>query len=520
MSNRLVSTALISVSDKTGLADFAAGLHARHVRIYSTGGTAKVLEAAGIPCTQVSELTQFPEMMGGRVKTLHPKIYGGILARLDIDEADLQAHDIPVIDLVVCNLYPFSATIAKPQCSQPEALENIDIGGPCMIRAAAKNFPRVNVIVDPTDYATCLKQLEANHGSTTVDFRKQLAHKAYAHTALYDQTISTYLDSDQADDSLDNHHTLTLTRQQTLRYGENPHQKAALYTNPELSAQGCLATAPCLQGKALSYNNLADAHAALSCVRLFEKPACVIVKHANPCGVAIADDVLSAYQRAYQTDSTSSFGGIIAFNRPVDETLAQTMINQQFVEVVLAPEFTDAARQVFSTKRHLRLLALGELHPAARHHTYHAIDGGILVQDSDQITVHTSTLNCVTQRQPSEQERSDLIFAWKVAAITKSNAIVLAKDGATVGIGAGQMSRIDSTKIALRKAQEAGLETKGCALASDAFFPFPDNITLAAEHGIKCVIQPGGSIRDQLVNEAADTLGVAMLLTGTRHFRH
>lgn len=523
MANRPISLALISVSDKTGLIEFATKLHARGVEILSTGGTAKQLAEHNIPCRQVSDYTGFPEMMNGRVKTLHPKICGGILARLGQDDAQMEEHAISPIDLVVCNLYPFEQTIAKDDCTEQDAIENIDIGGPCMIRAAGKCFQRVNVVVQPSDYDALIAQMDENERATSPEFRRTLAQKAFAHTSQYDTAITTYLaETPDEDSACESELTLSLTKIQTLRYGENPHQTAGLYAPSHGKIEpGTLAGARLKQGKPLSYNNLSDANAALTCVKLFEEPACVIVKHANPCGVAIASDTLNAYQRAYQTDPTSSFGGIIAVNREFDEALANAILEQQFVEVILAPCFTDAALACFAKKPNVRLLELGTLKTTDKPDlSYLAIDGGMLVQEADHVTITLENTTCSTERSPTEQEQIDMIFAWKVAAITKSNAIVLAKDGATVGIGAGQMSRIDSTKIALRKAEEAGLSTDGCALASDAFFPFPDNIELAAEHGICCVIQPGGSIKDAKVKDAANQLDIAMLLTGTRHFRH
>ena len=524
--------ALLSVSDKTGLIELARGLAALGVALISTGGTAQALRAAGLSVTDVSGVTGFPEIMGGRVKTLHPKIHGALLGRLGIDESAMAEHDIARIDLLVVNLYPFSATIAKADVSDNEAIENIDIGGPAMLRAAAKNHERVMVLTDVGDYASALEAIKA--GQNNLAMRRTLAAKAYAHTAEYDALVATYLRAEpvepeqvepgqvepgQSDDFPANL-TLTMQRAEILRYGENPHQRAALYLESPLP-KACIAGASCRQGKSLSFNNLADADAALECVKLFDEPACVIVKHANPCGVAVSQSLLDAYERAYQTDPISAFGGIIAFNRSLDAETARTLIARQFVEVVIAPDYSELALAALASKPNVRVLATGELGATlSKWRDVKRIQGGYLIQDGDRDTLKSGDYKLVSLRAPSAVEFADLVFAWKVAMQVKSNAIVYAKDARTVGIGAGQMSRVISAKIAAMKAAEANIAVPGAVMASDAFFPFRDGIDAAAMVGIKAVIQPGGSMRDKEVIEAANEHGIAMLFTGVRHFRH
>jgi phosphoribosylaminoimidazolecarboxamide formyltransferase / IMP cyclohydrolase len=515
-----IRRALLSVSDKTGLLELAGRLVAAGVELLSTGGTARALREAGLAVRDVSEVTGFPEIMDGRVKTLHPKIHGGLLGRAGVDDAVMAEHGIAPIDLVVVNLYPFEATVARDDCRYDDAVENIDIGGPAMLRASAKNHQRVAVVVDPADYGLVIEALAA--GGTTAAQRRRLAARTYAHTARYDGQIAMWLSaraeqpSTPADwpDSLQ----LSLQRAATLRYGENPHQRGALYVEP--GSAGGVAHARMLQGKELSYNNLADADAALECVRQFDAPACVIVKHANPCGVAVAADVGTAYDRAYATDPTSAFGGIIAFNRALDEATAAEIVRRQFVEVVIAPEIDPAALARLAKKANVRVLVSGALGavPAQRH--YQRINGGLLVQDADRDLLTAADVKQVSRRAPDQAELRDLLFAWKVALFVKSNAIVYCRDGRTIGVGAGQMSRVVSAKIAAIKAAEAGLAVPGSVMASDAFFPFRDGIDAAAAAGIRAVIQPGGSMRDAEVIAAADDHDIAMVFTGVRHFRH
>lgn len=518
----MIKLALLSVSDKTGLVDFARALHERGVSILSTGGTASTLEQAGVPVTQVSAHTGFPEIMDGRVKTLHPKIHGGLLGRRGVDEEMMRQHGIDAIDLVVVNLYPFAATIAKPGCTYESAIENIDIGGPAMVRAAAKNHDRVTIVVDPNDYASVLDEMSRHDGSVQLETRKRLAAKAYAHTANYDAMVASYLDKATSGASAPSYgDTLNLqfNKRLDLRYGENPHQSAAFYASPD--AQGAsIGNAKQLQGKALSYNNIADSDTAFECVRQFDAPACVIVKHANPCGVAVAQDALAAYDKAYKTDPTSAFGGIIAFNRPLDAPTARAILERQFVEVIIAPEVEGDALEVCARKENVRVLATGGLAPSGSQYEYRSVNGGLLVQARDEGMVAESDLKIVTKRQPTRAELDDLLFAWQVCKYVKSNAIVYAKDRMTVGVGAGQMSRVVSSRIAAMKAKDEGLEVAGAVMASDAFFPFRDGLDVAAEFGIKAVIQPGGSMRDAEVIAAADEHGMAMVLTGMRHFRH
>ncbi len=516
-----VRRALLSVSDKTGVLELARALVALQVELLSTGGTAKALREAGIPVRDVSEITRFPEIMDGRVKTLHPAIHGGLLGRSGTDDAVMAEHGIAPIDLLVVNLYPFAATVAGPGCSYDEAIENIDIGGPAMLRAAAKNHARVSVVVDPAQYPVLLEALQS--GGSTLAQRRGFAAGAYAHTAAYDGQVAQWLSLRAADPAAPRDwpqsFNLSLDLASALRYGENPHQRGALYVERN-AAMGTVARARFLQGKELSYNNLADADAALECVKAFDAPACVIVKHANPCGVAVADDLLTAYDRAYAVDPTSAFGGIIAFNRPLDAATATEILKRQFVEVVLAPDIAADALPLFAKKPNVRVLAVGALDARPAGQEYKRIAGGLLVQDADSDSLAATDLKVVSQRPPSATEMADLLFAWKVAMYVKSNAIVYARDLQTVGIGAGQMSRVVSARIAGLKATEARLAVPGSVMASDAFFPFRDGIDAAAGAGIVAVIQPGGSMRDNEVIAAADEHGMAMVFTGRRHFRH
>lgn len=513
------SRALISVSDKTNVADIAKSLINLDIEILSTGGTAAALRQEGVAVSDVSEVTGFPEIMDGRVKTLHPMIHGGLLGRRDQDEQVMLEHGIGPIDLLIVNLYPFEATVSRPDCSRTDAIENIDIGGPAMIRAAAKNHEFVAVIVDPADYEAVIAELNNGEISLSNETRRRLARKAFAHTASYDAAISNYLNKESADEQFAETYSLSLKKKYELRYGENPHQQAALYSLPGKTT-GSVIAARQHQGKSLSYNNIADADAALKCVSALEKVGCVIVKHANPCGVGIGTSNLDAYEKAFATDPTSAFGGIIAFNEVVDEKLATTLIDRQFVEVIVAPGYTPEAIEAFATKPNIRVLETGSLaqsQPALR---IQQVEGGVLVQDSDIASLDRDALKVVTNRQPDDRELADAMLAWEIARFVKSNAIVYCKNNATVGVGAGQMSRVMSAKIAAWKAEEAGLDTSGAAMASDAFFPFRDGIDIAAEHGISAIIQPGGSMRDDEVIGAANEHGMAMLFTGTRHFFH
>ena len=511
--------ALISVSDKTNVVDLAKSLIKLDIEILSTGGTAAVLRQQGIAVTDVSQVTGFPEIMDGRVKTLHPMIHGGLLGRRDQDGPVMQEHGINPIDLLIVNLYPFEATVARPNCSRKEAIENIDIGGPAMIRAAAKNHERVAVIVDPADYEDIVAELNTREVSLSDTRRQHLATKAFAHTASYDATIWNYLHEEGTEDRFPESYPLSLKKKIELRYGENPHQGAALYSLPK-HIPGTVISARQHQGKSLSYNNIADADAALECVKALQKVGCVIVKHANPCGVGTGPNTLEAYEKAYATDPSSAFGGIIAVNETVDAELANAIIERQFLEVIVAPGYTSEAIDAFERKPNIRVLETGPLAPTGPAKRVHQIVGGILVQDSDIVSLDRAALKVVTERQPDNQELSDAMLAWEVARFIKSNAIVYCKDGATVGVGAGQMSRVMSAKIAAWKASEAGLDVTGAAMASDAFFPFRDGIDIAADHGIGVVIQPGGSVRDKEVINAANEHGMAMLFTGIRHFFH
>ena len=510
--------ALLSVSDKTGLVEFAAALHELGVELLSTGGTAKAIVAAGLPVTEVAAHTGFPEIMDGRVKTLHPKIHGGILGRRAIDGAAMAKYGIAPIDLVVVNLYPFAAAIAKPEVADALALENIDIGGPTMIRAAAKNHADVLVVVDPADYGAVAAGLRA--GAVGSAQRRRFAAKAFRHTAAYERTIADYFGGDQsAAGSLPEELGLGYRKRKDLRYGENPHQTAAFYRkgNPP---SGTIAAAKQLQGKELSYNNIADADAALECVKTFTAPACVIVKHANPCGVALGANLRQAYARAFATDPSSAFGGVIAFNRKLGGAVLQAVLAQQFAEVIIAPEVAPAALAAAQAKPNLRLLSCGPLAGGQRGIELKTVGGGLLAQSADAGEVDENLLRTVTVRQPTAAERRDLLFAWQVVRFVKSNAIVYAKGERTLGVGAGQMSRVVSARIAAMKASDEGLNLTGSVLASDAFFPFRDGIDAAAEAGATAVIQPGGSVRDGEVIAAADEQGMAMLCTGVRHFRH
>lgn len=517
-----VKRALISVSDKTGIVEFAQALHAQGVEILSTGGTYRLLTDNKISAIEVSDYTGFPEMMDGRVKTLHPKVHGGILARRGMDDAVMNEHGINAIDMVVVNLYPFEKTVAKADCSLEDAVENIDIGGPTMVRAAAKNHAFVNIVVNASDYAAILDELKTNNGSTTYKTRFDLAIKAYEHTAAYDGAIANYFGRLVEGGSEDFPRTFNtqFIKAQEMRYGENPHQKAAFYVekNPQ---EVSIATAKQLQGKELSYNNVADTDAALETAKSFTEPACVIVKHANPCGVAISSNIKTAYDLAYATDPESAFGGIIAFNRELDAETAKAIIERQFVEVIIAPSIAADAVEVVKAKQNVRLLACGEWGTERIGGLdYKRVNGGLLVQDRDNGMVTESDLKVVTKRVPTETEMRDLLFAWKVAKFVKSNAIIYAKNNQTIGVGAGQMSRVNSARIAAIKAEHAGLQVAGSVMASDAFFPFRDGIDNAAKVGIAAVIQPGGSMRDEEVIAAADEHGMAMVLTGMRHFRH
>ena len=518
-----VRRALLSVSDKTGLLELARALAARDVELLSTGGTARLLAGSGLTVHEVSGYTGFPEIMDGRVKTLHPKIHGGLLGRRGTDDAVMALHGIQPIDLLVVNLYPFAQTVSRPDCRYAEAIENIDIGGPAMLRAAAKNHESVAVAVDPADYPALLAELAAHDGCTTAATRSRLAAKVFAHTARYDTMIASYLAERQEASSGERFPAtlpLVFDKVRELRYGENPHQQAALYREP-IAREPSVATARLLQGKDLSFNNIADADTAIECVRQFDEPACVIVKHANPCGVAVAGSVREAYDGAHRTDPTSAFGGIIAINRELDAALAALILERQFVEVLAAPAVAPDALKVLSGKPNVRLLAVGDLNRApANELEYRSVTGGLLSQTRDLARVRAADLTVVTRRKPTDQEIADLLFAWRVCKFVKSNAIVLAREGATVGVGAGQMSRVYSIRLAALKAADEKLAVAGTVMASDAYSPFRDNMDVAAGYGVKAVIQPGGSKRDAEVIAAADEHGMAMVLTGIRHFRH
>ncbi|BFL85881.1 bifunctional phosphoribosylaminoimidazolecarboxamide formyltransferase/IMP cyclohydrolase [Shewanella baltica] len=536
---RPIRRALLSVSDKTGILEFAKALHAQGVELLSTGGTARLLADNGVPVIEVSDYTGHPEIMDGRVKTLHPKVHGGILARRGLDESVMADNNINAIDLVAVNLYPFAETVAKAGCTLEDAIENIDIGGPTMVRAAAKNHKDVTIVVNAADYSRVLAEMTANNGSTTHATRFDLAIAAFEHTAGYDGMIANYFGTMVPMHRVPAHSTdecfadslsvesskfprtfnTQLVKKQDLRYGENSHQAAAFYVDTKID-EASVATAIQLQGKALSYNNIADTDAALECVKEFLEPACVIVKHANPCGVALGKDLLDAYNRAYQTDPTSAFGGIIAFNGELDAATASAIVERQFVEVIIAPSVSQAARDVVAKKTNVRLLECGQWNTKTQTLDYKRVNGGLLVQDRDQGMVGLEDIKVVSKRQPTASELKDLMFCWKVAKFVKSNAIVYAKDGMTIGVGAGQMSRVYSAKIAGIKAADEGLEVVNSVMASDAFFPFRDGIDAAAAAGISCIIQPGGSMRDAEIIAAADEHGMAMVMTGMRHFRH
>ncbi|HAL43705.1 MAG TPA: bifunctional phosphoribosylaminoimidazolecarboxamide formyltransferase/inosine monophosphate cyclohydrolase [Methylophilaceae bacterium] len=516
-----IKRALISVSDKKGIIDFAKTLIKFNVEILSTGGTAKLLAENNISVIEVSDYTGFPEMLDGRVKTLHPKIHGGILGKRD-DEKHLQTmikSDIPLIDLVVVNLYPFEATISKENCPLSEAIENIDIGGPAMIRSSAKNYNGVAVVTDASDYKMIEDALEKNDGALNLECRFNLAKKAFEHTAKYDSAISNYLNGLDTNKNVTypNKLNLIFNKKMDLRYGENPHQSASFYVD-EIANKGSLASFKQLQGKELSYNNLNDADTAWECVKSFKLPSCVIVKHANPCGVGSSQDLLNAYKKAFSTDPTSAFGGIIACNTILDKNTASQIITQ-FVEVVIAPSYDPESLKIFESKPNIRLL---EVTLDSNFNTFELkkIGGGLLVQSPDNFNIDMNHCKIVSKLKPNEEQMDDMLFAWRVAKYVKSNAIVFCKNNQTLGIGAGQMSRVDSTKIASIKAQNANLNLTNSVVASDAFFPFRDGIDVLAAAGAKCVIQPGGSLRDEEVISAADELGLVMLFTGYRHFRH
>jgi phosphoribosylaminoimidazolecarboxamide formyltransferase/IMP cyclohydrolase len=529
---RPIRRALLSVSDKTGIVEFAQALQQRGVELLSTGGTARLLADAGLKVTEVSDYTGFPEMMDGRVKTLHPKVHGGILGRRDIDDAIMQQHGICPIDLVAVNLYPFAATVAKTGCTREEAIENIDIGGPTMVRSAAKNHKDVAIVVNASDYNRIIAEMDQHQNSLMYATRFDLAIAAFEHTAAYDGMIANYFgtqvptyglpEEDQPADAKPFPRTINFQfiKKQGMRYGENSHQAAAFYVEAA-HGDASIATATQLQGKALSYNNIADTDAALECVKTFDEPACVIVKHANPCGVALGATVLEAYDRAFKTDPTSAFGGIIAVNRELDGATAEAIVSRQFVEVIIAPTVSAEAKAAIAKKANVRLLECGEWHQKTTPgYDLKRVNGGLLVQERDCGVVTREELQVVTKRQPTAEELDDLLFCWKVCKFVKSNAIVYAKDKMTIGVGAGQMSRVYSAKIAGIKAEDEGLEVKGSVMASDAFFPFRDGIDAAAAAGITCVIQPGGSMRDQEVIDAANEHGMAMVFTHMRHFRH
>ncbi|MBV1878646.1 MAG: bifunctional phosphoribosylaminoimidazolecarboxamide formyltransferase/IMP cyclohydrolase [Pseudomonadales bacterium] len=532
-----IRTALISVSDKSALATLSAALIKHKVHVISTGGTYKLLEENAVSVQQVSDYTGFPEMMDGRVKTLHPKVHGGLLGRRDADgtgiDVDIMSkNEISAIDLLVVNLYPFEQTVARQGGSFADAIENIDIGGPAMLRSAAKNFASVAVVVDVQDYSMVIDELAANNGSLSHKTRFKLAVKAFAHVARYDAAISNYLAGVEPESNSVDLFPSTITRQyvkqETMRYGENPHQQAAFYVDAEVigagSSTGTVATSNQSNGKALSYNNVADTDAALECVAAFVEPACVIVKHANPCGVAVADNIGAAYRLAFETDPTSAFGGIIAFNRSVSAKVAEDIIDKQFVEVVIAPQIDAAAKAIFAQRKNVRVLECGALLVGATDRqnelSYKKVMGGMLVQTADLSLLEQSNLKVVSARAPTANEQRDLVFAWTVAKYVKSNAIVYARDCRTIGVGAGQMSRVYSAKIAGIKAADEALVVPGSVMASDAFFPFRDGLDAAAEAGITAVIQPGGSVRDSEVIAAADEAGIAMMFTAMRHFRH
>ena len=518
-----VSRALISVSDKNGIVDFARALQELNIELLSTGGTFRLLKENNISVTEVSDYTNFPEMMDGRVKTLHPKVHGGILGRRGVDDEVMEEHSIKPIDMVVVNLYPFASTVSDPTCTLPDAIENIDIGGPTMVRSAAKNHKDVAVLVNNNDYAEVVEELEKNQGQLKYQTRYELMVKAFEHTAGYDGMIANHFGSRGTDNTardFSNTFNMQYFKTQEMRYGENPHQKAAFYTEAS-PTEASVATAKQLQGKELSFNNIADTDAALECVKQFDEPACVIVKHANPCGVAVASDIGAAYELAFATDPESAFGGIIAFNRELDSKTARAICEKQFVEVIIAPTVSADASAVVAEKKNVRLLACG-MWDSQRPNDfdYKRVNGGLLIQDRDNGMVCERDLKVASKRIPTSSEMCDMLFAWKVAKMVKSNAIIYAKNNQTIGVGAGQMSRINSARIAGIKAEHAGLDVAGAVMASDAFFPFRDGIDNAGKAGISCIIQPGGSMRDDEVITAANEHGMAMVFTGMRHFRH
>lgn len=533
MQQTTINRALISVSDKTGIVEFAKALANMDIEILSTGGTASLLRKEGLTVKDVSEHTGHPEIMDGRVKTLHPKIHGGILGRRDIDANVMQKHEIKPIDLVVVNLYPFADTVANPDCTFEDAIENIDIGGPAMVRASAKNFKDVTIVVEPSDYTRVLEELSSDPSGIDYRTRFSLAVKAFEHTARYDGMVANHFGAlieqteHECGDKCTIEHSpfprtlsVQMLKKQTLRYGENSHQNAAFYVEHKIQ-EASVSTARQIQGKELSFNNIADTDAALECVKEFSEPACVIVKHANPCGVAVGENILDAYRKAFKTDPTSAFGGIIAVNRELDASIAKLIIEQQFVEVIVAPSVSNEASEIISKKTNVRLLACGDWNgQLTEEFDYKRVNGGLLVQERDFGMVEINDLSVVTKIAPTEAQLKDLLFTWKVAKYVKSNAIVYCKDGATVGVGAGQMSRVYSAKIAGIKAFDEGLTVPGCVMASDAFFPFRDGIDAAAEAGIAAIIQPGGSIRDNEIIDAANEHGIAMVFTGMRHFKH
>ncbi len=520
---RKISRVLISVSDKTGVVDFAQSLDAKGIEILSTGGTYRLIKESGINVREVSDYTEFPEMMDGRVKTLHPKIHGGILGRRGTDDKIMNDHNILGIDMVVVNLYPFEAAVADPNCDLSNAIENIDIGGPTMVRSAAKNYNDVTVVVNNSDYGVVLKELDKTGGCTTYETRYSMMVKAFEHTAAYDGMIANHFgarNSDNKKSLFPNTYNIQLIKAQEMRYGENPHQNAAFYKEKKAN-RSSVANAVQLQGKELSYNNIADTDAALECVKQFDKPACVIVKHANPCGAAIAKDANAAYDLAFSTDPESAFGGIIAFNRKLDEKTAMNICARQFVEVIIAPNVTDQAKHIIASKKNVRLLVCGEIDQGkSQEFDFKRVNSGLLIQDKDNMMITRDDLKIVTKKIPTNEEFDEMIFAWKIAKMVKSNAIVYTKNNRTIGVGAGQMSRINSARIAAIKADHAGLKVKGSIMASDAFFPFRDGIDNAGKIGISCVIQPGGSVRDEEVIAAANEHNIAMVFTGIRHFRH
>jgi phosphoribosylaminoimidazolecarboxamide formyltransferase/IMP cyclohydrolase len=518
-----VSRALISVSDKNGIVDFARALRELNIELLSTGGTFRLLKENNISVTEVSDYTNFPEMMDGRVKTLHPKVHGGILGRRGVDDEVMEKHSIKPIDMVVVNLYPFASTVSDPTCTLPDAIENIDIGGPTMVRSAAKNHKDVAVLVNNNDYADVVEELKKNQGQLKYQTRYELMVKAFEHTAGYDGMIANHFGARGSDNTardFSNTFNMQYFKTQEMRYGENPHQKAAFYTEAS-PTEASVATAKQLQGKELSFNNIADTDAALECVKQFDEPACVIVKHANPCGVAVASDIGAAYELAFATDPESAFGGIIAFNQELDSKTARAICEKQFVEVIIAPTVSADASAVVAEKKNVRLLACG-MWDSQRPNDfdYKRVNGGLLIQDRDNGMVCERDLKVVSKRIPTSREMSDMLFAWKVAKMVKSNAIIYAKNNQTIGVGAGQMSRINSARIAGIKAEHAGLDVVGAVMASDAFFPFRDGIDNAGKAGISCIIQPGGSMRDDEVITAANEHGMAMVFTGMRHFRH